>query len=233
MKRPSFQFYPTDWLSDPNVMAMSAIERGAYIQILATMWTTEDCSLRDDVEYLARLANVDKVVITALYPCFRVVNGVLRHKRLDEERNKQDEYRLACSEAGKQGMKKRWEGRKTAKESTSNKVVITNDNSSSPSSTSTINKKEINKEKSFSIAEDFFKNTTKQNEIRDFLIEKGISEVVAQTEIQKFISYWTEQSASGKERWRAQKFFDLKRRFATWFANVKTTTLKSIPSFDL
>lgn len=138
MKAPAFQFYPKDWLSDPNVIAMSAAERGAYIQLLATMWTTEDCSLKDDPDYLAKIAQVDKVVITSLYPCFKVVNGSLRHKRLDSERKKQEEYRLSCSNAGKKGMKHRWS------EPKKHKVVITNDNSSSSSSTTslTTNKEE-------------------------------------------------------------------------------------------
>jgi len=126
-KRPSFQFYPSDWLSDPNTSAMSAEEEGAYIRLLCYMWNTEDCSLKDDEEYLSRLGRVDKVVITSLYPCFKVVRGKLRHKRLDYEREKQDNYRVKCSEAGKKGMKKRWE------KAPKNKVVITKDNSSTTS----------------------------------------------------------------------------------------------------
>ncbi len=129
-KRPSFQFYPSDWLSDPNTSAMTAEEEGGYIRLLCYMWNTEECSLRNDEEYLARLARVDKVVIRSLLPCFKVVRGVLRHKRLDYERNKQDTYREKCSSAGKKGMEKRW------KKAVKNKVVITKDNSSSTSSTS-------------------------------------------------------------------------------------------------
>ncbi len=133
MKRPSFQFYPGDWLSDPNVIAMSAQERGAYIQLISVMWNTEDCSLDPNEEYLAKIGQVDKVVITSIYHCFKVVNNRLRHKRLDLERDKQDEYRKSCSKAGKLGMEKRW---KTANKGQSDKVVITEDNSSTPSSTS-------------------------------------------------------------------------------------------------
>jgi uncharacterized protein YdaU (DUF1376 family) len=130
-KRPSFQFYPSDWLSDPNVIIMSAEERGAYIQLLALMWNTENCSLKDDPEYLAKLAGVDNSVITQLYHCFKSVNGMLRHKRLDQEREKQDEYRKSKSEGGKKGMEVRW---KLARESQNHNSVITGDNSSSPSS---------------------------------------------------------------------------------------------------
>lgn len=137
MKSPAFQFYPKDWLSDPNVIAMTAIERGAYIQLLATMWISDGCHLKDDPEYLARVAQVDKVVITSLYPCFKVVKGWLRHKRLDQERQKQQEYRTKCSEAGKKGMQSRWEGQNLNQKTKGRyKVAITSDNSSSSSSSS-------------------------------------------------------------------------------------------------
>lgn len=36
---------------------------------------------------------------------------------------------------------------------------------------------------------------------------------------QEFIDYWTEQSKSGKLRYEAQKFFDIKRRVNTWLQN--------------
>jgi uncharacterized protein YdaU (DUF1376 family) len=130
-KRPSFQFYPKDYLSDPNVMAMSPLERGAYWHLLATMWTTEDCSLPNDEEVLAKIAQVDKVVIRSLLHCYKVVNGRLRHKRLDEERLKQDMYRNECSKAGKKGMSNRWKSKRASR---SHKVDITNDNPSSSSS---------------------------------------------------------------------------------------------------
>ena len=36
---------------------------------------------------------------------------------------------------------------------------------------------------------------------------------------QEFIDYWTEPSKSGKLRYEAQKFFDIKRRVNTWMQN--------------
>ena len=36
---------------------------------------------------------------------------------------------------------------------------------------------------------------------------------------QEFIDYWTEPSKSGKLRYQAQKFFDIKRRVNTWLQN--------------
>jgi hypothetical protein len=34
-----------------------------------------------------------------------------------------------------------------------------------------------------------------------------------------FLSYWTEKDKKGKERWQAEKFFDISRRISTWMAN--------------
>jgi hypothetical protein len=36
---------------------------------------------------------------------------------------------------------------------------------------------------------------------------------------QEFIDYWTEPSKSGKLRYEAEKFFDIKRRVNTWLQN--------------
>ncbi len=64
-------------------------------------------------------------------------------------------------------------------------------------------------------------SNSEQDAIIAYLVEKGINENVARAELSKFVAYWTELSQSGrKQRWEAQKFFDLKRRLATWFKNV-------------
>lgn len=93
MKRPSFQFYPKDFISDRNVVIMNNEEVGVYIKLLCFMWEDEKCELPDDPEYLARLCHCDKVVITSLYRCFKVVNNTIKHKRLEHERDKQNSYR--------------------------------------------------------------------------------------------------------------------------------------------
>lgn len=38
-------------------------------------------------------------------------------------------------------------------------------------------------------------------------------------EYDNFLSYWTEQNKSGKERWEAEKFFNIERRINTWITN--------------
>jgi hypothetical protein len=38
-------------------------------------------------------------------------------------------------------------------------------------------------------------------------------------EYENFYSYWTEQNDKGKERWEAEKYFDITRRISTWMKN--------------
>lgn len=66
----------------------------------------------------------------------------------------------------------------------------------------------------------FFQNPIEQTEILTWLIGNGVEETRAKQEIMKFVSYWTETDDRGKERWRAQKFFDVKRRFVTWMTRA-------------
>lgn len=112
-KRPSFQFYPKDYLSDPNVMAMTPAERGAYWHLIATMWTTENCELLNDDDYLANLSGLTNQPLTNIKRCFKISSTnpqCITHKRLQIERLKQDNWqeksRLAGIESGKVRRKK-------------------------------------------------------------------------------------------------------------------------------
>ena len=70
-------------------------------------------------------------------------------------------------------------------------------------------------------AKEFFNNTIKQQEVQAWLISKGVPEAMAKSEMEKFIGYWTELDKTGRrQRWQDQKYFDLKRRFVTWFGKA-------------
>lgn len=43
----------------------------------------------------------------------------------------------------------------------------------------------------------------------------------ARKELFKFWNYWTEKDMRWKERWRKEKTFEVQRRIATWFGNIK------------
>lgn len=61
------------------------------------------------------------------------------------------------------------------------------------------------------------------------LIQKGFPEDLVNLEIKKFISYWTETSRQGKQRWLGEKYFDVNRRIATWFSRIATDYNKNQP----
>lgn len=111
-KAPAFQFYPSDFLSDQNVLAMSMAERGAYITLICLCWKSP---IPDDTSKLARLCNTSLVAFQKLWPamshCFRSDpehRGFLIHPRLEKERAKQIAYRSRRSVSGKAGAAKRW-----------------------------------------------------------------------------------------------------------------------------
>lgn len=68
--------------------------------------------------------------------------------------------------------------------------------------------------------DDFFENTENQDKVITWLVGKGMSEDFAKIELAKFISYWTETNATGKMRYEKEKFFEVKRRLATWFSRA-------------
>lgn len=112
-KRPAFQFYPKDYLSDENVMVMSLEEQGAYIRLMSFCWL--EGSIPADTERMAKLCFVDGKRMAELWQslesCFSPhpkKPGRMTHPRLDEEREKQDEHRKKRQEAGKAGADARW-----------------------------------------------------------------------------------------------------------------------------
>lgn len=138
-KSPAFQFYPSDFLSDVNVVAMSLQERGAYITLLCFCWIQG--SLPRDVARLARLCGVPLATFRKIWPaletCFRdaELTDRLRHPRLDRERVKQAAYRQQQSERGRLGGRPRKAAEKPSlSETQSQTKAWTNPDESSSSS---------------------------------------------------------------------------------------------------
>ena len=65
----------------------------------------------------------------------------------------------------------------------------------------------------------------KVNEIKEKESKVSFSEMLSphidllNSEYENFYSYWTEQNDKGKERWQAEKYFDITRRISTWMKN--------------
>lgn len=105
-KAPAFQFYADDFLA--GTITMTNEERGAYIALLCLQWSKGSLTEND----FQRVCNgmpphsqricQDKFQIDA--------DGNYRNKRLEAEREKQDQYRKKQTD----NAKKRWVGNATA-----------------------------------------------------------------------------------------------------------------------
>lgn len=56
MKKPSFQFYPGDWLKDPSLRSCSPATRGIWMDLLCAIHEKDTCGISGTVDQLARIA---------------------------------------------------------------------------------------------------------------------------------------------------------------------------------
>jgi uncharacterized protein YdaU (DUF1376 family) len=108
---PAFRLYAQDFGDDQAVRLMDLSEVGLYILLLCRSWTDGD--IPDDGKAIARLVGRPeaKKLWPAVRRCFDAVpgrEGRLQNRRLEEERQKQSDFRRKQSESGSQGAAKRW-----------------------------------------------------------------------------------------------------------------------------
>jgi uncharacterized protein YdaU (DUF1376 family) len=109
-KSPAFQFYPQDYLADPNVAEMTLEEQGAYIRLICYAWIAG--SIPADPERCARLVGngCSISVATNVQRAFNEPSTDpqrLLHKRVEKERQKQAIRREQTSSAGRKSADKR------------------------------------------------------------------------------------------------------------------------------
>jgi hypothetical protein len=145
MKRPSFQFYPADWLSDMRVRMLPWASRGLYIELLCYCWRED--YIPADGSAIAQLCGCHDSAIVE--PCLQLFQkhpddpSKLVHKRLLEEKLKQDQYREERSLSGKRGAKSRWGNEiKESRESVERGILA--DSSANGSASSSANGSAIN-----------------------------------------------------------------------------------------
>ena len=142
-KAPAFQFYPKDWLTDPDVVCMSMAQKGAYITLICYCWLEHKLHKNDDhIRNLLGNARNWKTLWNGIKHKFEIQGDYLVHPRLKEERIKQEEYRKKKSNAGIEGMKKRW-NKSDNNHNTVKEVLITKNNSSSSTSFSIAHSSDI------------------------------------------------------------------------------------------
>lgn len=114
-KAPAFQFYAADFLV--GVASMPLAERGAYITLLAIQWNIGAIS-GDDLPTIARVLGCSKSQAKAIWFSLkdkfqRGPDGLWRNERLEDERQKQAEYRRRQSDKGKASAAARGNGGST------------------------------------------------------------------------------------------------------------------------
>lgn len=111
---PAFQFYASDWLTNPDRLRLSLEEQGAYILLYCHCW--QGFEIEYDLEVLSRMCNcrIDKLktIIPNIIHLFKQIekNGriYLQCIQAEEERKEQELNRIKRSKAGKLGAKIRW-----------------------------------------------------------------------------------------------------------------------------
>lgn len=115
-QRPSFPFYPKDWLGSASVSAMPLAAQGLYMRLMAFAWLSDGLPADDDA--LRRLAGVERgewrKVWPLVEPLWEAREGRLYQRRLEEVRQRSADYAEAKREAGRKGGRSSVEARREA-----------------------------------------------------------------------------------------------------------------------
>jgi len=117
-KAPWFKFYAKDWLSDGVVMAMTAEERGVYIQLLAMDWN--DDGILDSDEALSLICKADVSVIST------VVERSFAGRSTDGQRRSNGRLSALRLEAGDSHAQKVAAGKASAKAREAKRLAAAN-----------------------------------------------------------------------------------------------------------
>lgn len=140
---PAFQFYPADLIADTEVMLWDMETLGAYWQMLNYLWLNSgviDTKLQSFPEITRTLfrkrnqKSADKLW-KKIEVKFEFKDGVISHKRIDKEMQKQAVNRLRRQQAGKMGGDAKAENRSNAMSEVRPPATIPRSTSSSTSTT--------------------------------------------------------------------------------------------------
>ena len=117
MRAPAFQWYAADYLADERVMQLTLASEAAYVRLLNYCW--REGSIPANPVLCAPMCKYAdaKVIKPALALFMKAPDqpGRLIHKRLEEERAKQEAFRAKQAEYGKKGGRPRKEDEKPEK----------------------------------------------------------------------------------------------------------------------
>ena len=112
---PAFQFYASDWISDPSRMRMSLEEQGAYVLLYCHCWRGHKIPL--DPEILSKMCNCTIEKIDKMLPKMMHLFKQVKERdgsvslvciQAEEERREQALNRAKRQAAGKKGAEARW-----------------------------------------------------------------------------------------------------------------------------
>lgn len=108
---PAFQFYPNDFMTGTS--RFTAAEVGGYILLLCEQWHTGSVP-GDDVKALALILRCGQPQARTIWSHIRhkfqrEESGVWLNARLEDERQRQSDYRSKQSDRGRSGARERWE----------------------------------------------------------------------------------------------------------------------------
>lgn len=113
-KLPYFPFFPTDFLGDQRVQAMTVEEVGAYMLLLCMAWQEKPRgSLPDDQDLWARWARVSPerwfAMQKAILPCWqKLSDGRYYQLRMQAIWSRIDDIAMKRAAAGRKGAAARW-----------------------------------------------------------------------------------------------------------------------------
>jgi len=135
-KSPAFQYYPDDMANDPQVQLWDMVQLGCYHQMLDYLWINGG-KCEENIEIFRRIFRKNHKKISIKYwnnikSKFKIENGIITHKRITKELQRQLDNRLRRSNAGKKGMAQRW-----GSDNNVTNVLLTKNNSSTTTTTTT------------------------------------------------------------------------------------------------
>ncbi len=161
-KSPAFQFYPRDWLGDPEIMLMDWDAKAMHLHCICIAWLhTDACALPDDDALLCRWLNIEndadwqERLKPQIFAAWELSDGHWIQKRLKREKIKQ----LQRSDKMKSAAKSRWNKEKNTDANAMQKHMQMQ---CSSSSSSTAVNKEKNKQKKKNEYSEFFEKVWAQ-----------------------------------------------------------------------
>ena len=246
-KSPAFQFYPSDFYLGTD--DMTAAQVGGYIRLLCKQWDKN--VLPFDEKTLKKWAGLNTSDLAEVLKKFVKIDEGYINERMEKERQKQEQYKVSKSEAGKVGMAKRWGSDNNTPITENNSpidVLITKNNSSSSSSSlssNSIKEKEIDKEKIEVQFPDNFTDDHKKlwfqyEQVRESIPKPPYSPATRQLAINEFVSsascdpkkYTEGLKASIQGAWTSPKWYAPKQNKYTPEQPTKSTYDRKFKGYE-